>query len=280
MKIGVIGNGFVGKATQILGCTDIELAIYDKDPALCSPPGLTVNKMRDCEVIFISVPTPMQENGECFLGIVKSVVQQLDDSNYRGLKVLRSTVPPGTSDTLGCHFMPEFLTEKNFKEDFRNNKLWIFGLCQDKDVTADRLVLSKLIELAHQKERITSARTLFLTNKEAEMTKMFRNTFLATKASLCNEFAQFCALKGINYENVRVAATGDDRIGPSHTMVPGPDNRKGFGGTCFPKDIASMVHEMKKGGMRPYILEAAQTRNVEVDRPEKDWETEHGRAVV
>lgn len=280
MKIGVIGNGFVGKATQILGCADIELAIYDIDPALCSPPGLTIDKMSDCEVIFISVPTPMQENGECFLGIVKTVVQQLDDSNYRGLKVLRSTVPPGTSDTLGCHFMPEFLTEKNFKEDFRNNKLWIFGLCQDKDVTADKVVLGKLIELAHQKERITSGRTLFLTNKEAEMTKMFRNTFLATKVSLCNEFAQFCALKGINYENVRVAATDDDRIGASHTMVPGPDGRKGFGGTCFPKDTGSMVHEMKKSGMIPYVLEAAQTRNVQVDRPEKDWETDHGRAVV
>jgi UDPglucose 6-dehydrogenase len=121
---------------------------------------------------------------------------------------------------------------------------------------------------------------LFITNNEAEMAKMFRNTFLATKVSLCNEFAQFCTLKGIDYENVRVAATDDDRIGASHTAVPGPDGRKGFGGTCFPKDIGSMVYEMKRSGMRPHILEAVQTRNIEVDRPEKDWEVDHGRAVM
>ena len=270
MRIGVIGNG----------CKDIELVIYDIDPDLCSPPGLTIEKMNDCDVIFISVPTPMQENGECFLGIVKTVMQQLEDSNYQGLKVLRSTVPPGTSDTLGCHFMPEFLTEKNFEEDFRNNKLWIFGLCPDKDTEADKRVLSNLIDLSHQNERITSGRTLFLTTKEAEMTKMFRNTFLATKVALCNEFAQYCALRDIDYENVRAAATDDDRIGGSHSVVPGPDGRKGFGGTCFPKDISSMIHEMTTTGMKPYILKAALTRNLEVDRPEKDWEADHGRAVV
>ena len=280
MRIGIIGNGFVGKATQTLGCSDIELAIYDIDPTLCSPPGLTIEKMSDREIVFISVPTPMQANGECCLGVVKTVVQELDASNYRGLKVLRSTVPPGTSDTLGCHFMPEFLTEKNFEADFRNNKLWIFGLCTSRNTDEDKCVLSKLIELAYRNERIVSMRTSFITNKEAEMAKMFRNTFLATKVSLCNEFAQFCALKGIDYENVRVTATDDDRIGASHTAVPGPDGHKGFGGTCFPKDTGSMVYEMKRSGMRPYILEAVQTRNIEVDRPEKDWEADHGRAVV
>ena len=280
MKIGIIGNGFVGKATRILACEDIELAIYDIDPKLCSPPGLTVQKMNDCDVIFISVPTPMQKNGECFLGIVKTVVQELNEANYPGLRVLRSTVPPGTSDLLGCHFMPEFLTENNFEQDFINNKLWIFGLSADRDVEADKLILDELMRLAQEKGRIASNKTVFLKNKEAEMVKMFRNTFLATKVSLCNEFAQFCSAHDINYEAVRAVATDDNRIGESHSRVPGPDGRFGFGGTCFPKDTASMICEMKKTGMTPWILEAVQTRNTRIDRPEKDWEADHGRAVV
>jgi len=72
----------------------------------------------------------------------------------------------------------------------------------------------------------------------------------------------------------------DDRIGSSHSSVPGHDGKKGFGGTCFPKDMNSLCYEMQKSGMKPYILEAALTRNVVVDRPEKDWNENKGRAVV
>ena len=60
------------------------------------------------------------------------------------------------------------------------------------------------------------------------MIKMFRNCFLATKVSFCNEIYQFCNLKGVNYENVRRIAADDDRIIHSHTLVPGIDGKTGF----------------------------------------------------
>lgn len=282
MIVGVIGNGFVGKATYQLKCKEIDIKVYDINPELCVPKGITINEMNACEIIFVSVPTPMSKDGSCYLDIVKSVLADLKKIEYKGFIVLRSTVPVGTSDELECYFMPEFLTEKNFINDFINNKDWIFGL-MNMDEERDNAFKNKMTELfaIAQKNNCIKHNTLhFLTNKEAEMVKMFRNCFLATKVSFCNEIYEFCEKKCINYENVRKVAANDDRIMHSHTIVPGHDGRRGFGGTCFPKDTASLMAEMNKIGMTPYIMEAIINRNENVDRPEKDWMCDVGRAVA
>lgn len=280
MLIGVIGNGFVGKATNQLKCKDIDIYAYDINPEACDPKGLSLQDMNKCEIIFISVPTPMNSDGSCYLKIIESVLEDLKSIDYNGYIVIRSTVPPGTADRLNCYFMPEFLTEKNFINDFINNKDWIFGILgSDKDEEFKKIIIN-LFNLAYENNRITSNKLTFLLNKEAEMVKMFRNCFLSTKVSFCNEMYQFCEIKGINYENVRKLATADDRILPSHSKVPGHDGKKGFGGTCFPKDTSSLRHEMNKVGMKPYIMDAIITRNETVDRPSKDWENKKGRAVI
>ena len=277
MIIGVIGNGFVGKATTQLKCKDINLLAYDINPEACEPKGLVLEDMNKCEIIFISVPTPMNKDGSCHLKIIKSVLKDLDNINYQGLRVLRSTVPAGTCDDLNVYFMPEFLTEKNFINDFINNKDWIFGLLGENDEMFKQKI-SKLFKLAHQNERIKYNNLNFVTNKEAEMIKMFKNCFLSTKVSFCNEIYQFCQLKGINYENVRKLAANDDRILHSHTKVPGHDGSRGFGGTCFPKDTSSLRYEMENAGMKPYVMDAIIERNEKVDRPEKDWNKNKGRS--
>ena len=66
MKIGIIGNGFVGKATFQLKCKDIEILAYDINPELCMPQGITLNDLMSCNLIFISVPTPMNKDGSCY----------------------------------------------------------------------------------------------------------------------------------------------------------------------------------------------------------------------
>ena len=63
-------------------------------------------------------------------------------------------------------------------------------------------------------------------------------------------------------------------------MVPGPDGKQGFGGTCFPKDTNSLRYEMSESGMKSYIIHAAIERNIKVDRVEQDWNSNKGRAVV
>lgn len=78
---------------------------------------------------------------------------------------------------------------------------------------------------------------------DAETIKYFRNCFLATKVSFCNEIEEFCQRKGIEYETVRALATINPRIGSSHSHVPGPDGKRGFGGIYFPKDTAARLYK-------------------------------------
>ena len=117
-------------------------------------------------------------------------------------------------------------------------------------------------------------------NKEAEMTKYFRNTFLAMKVSFCNEIYDYCQNRGVNYEVVRRMSGLDNRIGASHMMVPGNDGHRGFGGTCFPKDTSALWNDFRDNGIESFILKAAIERNDKLDRPEMDWCEDKGRAVV
>lgn len=283
MKIGIIGNGFVGQATSQLSCEKVQIVSYDIRPEFCNPPGITLKDLKQCAVIFISVPTPMSFDGSCHLDILNSVINDLNAVEYDGFKVIRSTVPVGTSDSLGCYFMPEFLTEANYVNDFIENPHWIFGLNENDNKETHELfahIILNLFNTSYQYGKIKSNHLEFLQNKEAEMIKMFRNCFLATKVSFCNEIAEFCNLKRIDYENVRKWGAIDSRIQTSHTNVPGPDGKFGFGGTCFPKDTASLSHEMKNIGMKSFVLDAAIERNNSKDRPQHDWNENKGRAVI
>jgi len=282
MKIGIIGNGFVGKATRQLECPAIELYVYDIRPELCIPTGLTLSQMSECELIFICVPTPMEASGKCHLGIVESVVRSLEPyvDPSKNFLVIRSTVPIGTSDRLGCSFMPEFLTEKNYVQDFITCANWVFGVVEGANGPAFRDSITRMIRAAKEAGRIEHDVIHFRTNREAEMIKYVRNCFLATKVSFCNEMEEFCSLKGIEYENVRSFAMLDARIGESHSRVPGHDGKRGFGGTCFPKDTSSLLYQMDEVRMTSYVINSIVERNLHVDRKEKDWAEDKGRAVI
>ena len=71
----------------------------------------------------------------------------------------------------------------------------------------------------------------------------------------------------------------ENRVGNSHLSVPGPDGKKGFGGSCFPKDINSLINLFEKSKVESHVLSAAWKRNSTIDRSEKDWEKLKGRAV-
>lgn len=280
MKIGIIGNGFVGKATKLLENKKVSIVAYDKEPSLCNPSGIELVDMLDCEIIFISVPTPMTSNGSVYTQIVSDVVKELRSLSFENCIVVRSTVPPGTCDKLGVYFMPEFLTEKNYQQDFVSNPKWIFGLLGKSHDEAFKQTILQLIETSHQEGCIESKQVEFVLNSEAEMIKYFRNTFLAVKVAYCNEVFRMCQETNIDYEKVRSLGALDSRIGLSHTQAPGPDGQFGFGGTCFPKDTHGLLHWIEsKGGTAP-LLKAAIDRNEKIDRPDKDWNKNRGRSVI
>ena len=286
MKIGIVGNGFVGGATSLLEADGIKVVIYDKDSSKCSPDSsVTPADLFDCDFVFICVPTPMRKDGSCHTPIVEGCVYEL---NMAGIKseniIVRSTVPVGFCDSLGVNFMPEFLTESSWENDFRNHDSWIFGL-HEEDSTITKSKVVQLLTLAKVSGNIKSNSIFFCSSKEAELTKLTRNAFLATKVSFFNEINNFCDTESIDFDTVAELVTLDDRIGTSHTQVPGPDGKNGFGGTCLPKDISSLNHQILKSGMESYVIEAANSRNIQVDRTEQDWLLENdkgfdGRTII
>ena len=82
----------------------------------------------------------------------------------------------------------------------------------------------------------------------------------------------------VDYDKVIEYALYDQRIGRTHFSTPGPDGRKGFGGSCFPKDLNALIYVAKSLGVNPAVLSATWEKNIEV-RPERDWEQLKGRAI-
>jgi UDPglucose 6-dehydrogenase len=122
---------------------------------------------------------------------------------------------------------------------------------------------------------------------EAECVKYVRNCFLATKVSFFNEIFSLCEKLNINYNNIRDGIITDQRINSSHTIVPNEEFfnghvaiKKGFGGTCFIKDMSSLMYTMKTLQVPCPILESVFFRNYHIDRPEHDWLSDIGRVIT
>ena len=291
MIIGIVGQGFVGKALKVGFEKHYEIETYDKfieSKSTCDLADLVAK----CKVIFVCVPTPMDKDGSCHTDIVESVVEEIDKwcyaywGNYEYQKskeidrkpivVIKSTISPGTTDRLhkkyksvDVIFNPEFLTEANFIEDFKNQNRIILGGIR-RGTNKLRQVYSKVFP------RTTIVKT---GAKHAEMVKYFTNCFLATKVSFANEMKMLCDKLDIDYDKVVEYATYDERLGKSHWAVPGPDGELGFGGHCLPKDLNALISVAYQLKLEPTILNAVNKLNLLV-RENKDWEQMKGRAVV
>ena len=280
MKIGIVGQGYVGSAVKEVFSKHYDVDTYDLDKDKCSVDYLE-DLVELTNIIFVCVPTPMKKDGSCDTSIVEAIVKDINDMvvsrNVSGrIVAIKSTIPTGTTNRLNkeCHnisviFNPEFLTEANFIEDFRNQSRIIIG-GERPATTKLRQVYSLLFPDA----------TIVKTgSKTAEMVKYMTNTFLATKVSFANEMKMICDELKIDYDKVVEYSTYDERLGKSHWAVPGPDGKLGFGGSCFPKDINALIHLGLELDMSPQVLMAAWETNLDV-RPEQDWKELKGRAVI
>lgn len=278
-RIGLVGNGFVGEAFYEGMKHKTFISVWDTNPD-----KRNVNSMETlvntCNVIFVSVPTPMREDGECDTSIVMSVVNEIKhwarQKCTKKIVVIRSTVPPGTcrhlhdpTNGICIVFNPEFLTEANYINDFKNQSRII--LAGD---SADTNLVAEIYNKSFPTTDIINA-----TWEVAEMVKYTANTFLSMKVSFANEIYDICNAAGIEYNDVIEIATADNRLGTSHWKVPGPDGHRGFAGSCFPKDINGLMSYARELRIPTPILDAVWRRNVKIDRPEKDWELLVGRAV-
>jgi nucleotide sugar dehydrogenase len=273
IKIGVIGNGFVGGAIVRGFSTYCDVRVYDNNPKK-SMHSLLHTLQSD--FVFVCLPTPMTdaEGGEANLSILKDFFRDIESFGqqikHNPVYVIKSTVPVGTTQQIAkenrmrniLHY-PEFLTARTADLDYISASRHIIGQLENADEPADRL--HELL-----KERFPGSRILRTDSNESEMIKYASNCFFATKVMFFNEMRLLSDELNMEWDTVLEGVISDGRIGQSHHQVPGHDGDYGFGGTCFPKDINAMIRTMEKYGIDPIVLKSVWEQNKNV-RKNWDW---------
>jgi UDPglucose 6-dehydrogenase len=288
-NICVVGTGYVGLTTGVcfadLGhsvtCIEIDLHKLELLRSGKSPifePGLEEMQERnmragrlrftddyavgipDAEFIFITVGTPMAEDGSADLTYVKAAARSIGQYLRSGSIIIdKSTVPVGTGDLVENIIAehagpdvkfdvvsnPEFLREGSALSDFFKPDRIVLGA---KNREAAQRVAA-LHETLGAPIIITDLRT-------AEMIKYASNAFLATRISFINEIAQICERLGADVREVARGMGADKRIGP-HFLEAGV----GYGGSCFPKDVLALYHMAASAGCHPQLLQAVMDIN-------------------
>jgi len=236
LKLGIVGHGFVGKATD--WGFNKRISKFIVDPLL----GNSISDLKDFEpeIVFICVPTPMRDDGSQDSSIIEEVVKELILQCPNAIKVVKSTVLPSLLDEL-CKldpkliYNPEFLREKHANFDFVNSDMIILG--------GDRNISSQVSNAYLRHSRCKTKEHIFTDLKTASLIKYSINTFLASKVIFFNELNSIYEKLDVkdSWESVINIISRDSRIGNSHMDVPGHDGKKGFGGACFPKDSSALV---------------------------------------
>ena len=252
MKIGLIGEGFVGSALRAsFEKRDQDIIVFDK----YRYPDLSIDRLKHCSVIFMCLPTPHIEGHGFELGAILENLKALKALDYRGLCVIKSTVEPGSTRDLSKQFdleivhNPEFLSERTAFEDFDNQKHIVIGASGSHSGGAN-LLKTLYADL------YPSASISICKSEESESMKLFCNNFYAMKVQIFNEFYFLCQRLRIDYEEVANLMILNGWINPMHTMVPGPDGSVSYGGACFPKDTNALLHFMKTLNSPCDVLEA------------------------
>ena len=259
-SVGIVGNGFVGNAVYQNLRDKVKCKVFDVDKNRCLSP---LEEVIQQDFIFVCLPTPMRMDGSCDLSILDKFFEDLPD-HLTGTFVIKSTVPVGTTkkytERHNVIHNPEFLTARNAVEDYGNAERNIVG--GNKELCVDFICFFDACF-----PKIPSA---IVSSDESEAIKYFSNVFLAYKVAYFNKIFDFCKATGMNYTKVRQGVTADHRIGKSHTQVPGIDNDRGFGGTCFPKDINSLIVQMESNDVNADMLKEVWKYNEQI-RKVIDW---------
>lgn len=255
IKIGIVGGGFVGNATRVNLSEVFLVKVFDTDQTKSDVSSLA-DLVRFSDIIFICVPTPIDADESCNTAIVCKVATDIIALNPAMLIVIKSSVPSGTTRSLGnklntnIAFNPEFLTEANAINDFKQHDI-IIGVDSGQELLNTlREIYYQFIDFFELDIEIVEMMT-----KEAETVKYVSNTFLATKVIYANQVKQICEADSIDYSKVAAALKRDHRLGRTHWNVPGPDGKRGYGGSCFPKDVAAYTHYARKKGVEFSLLE-------------------------
>ncbi len=296
MKICIIGTGYVGLVTaacfaemgNTVSCVDVNEKVIEKlkkgvvhffEPGLAQMVEHSYKEGRlffttslkealpGCEVAFICVGTPSDEDGSADLQYVESVAREIGEVMTSELIVVdKSTVPVGTSKRVRAMVEqglkkrgldipfdvvsnPEFLKEGAAIHDFMKPDRVVVGTDNERSATIMRELYAPF---ARDREKL-----IIMSVPSAEMTKYAANCMLATKISFINEIATLCEEVGADVREVRTGIGSDSRIGYQF-IYPGV----GFGGSCFPKDVRALIRTARDFGMEAPLLSAVNAVNV------------------
>jgi UDPglucose 6-dehydrogenase len=256
MRIGIIGFGYVGQAIGWSYQYKAELVI--RDPKLTDSASL--DQLASCDAIFVCVPSPSTEDGHCDTAILEDTLKELlfVTINKQIPVISKVTAPPSVYARLqqeypNLVYCPEFLTAANNVADYANSGYFVLGGDYDWCVKA-RAVIQLGVQLVHDKFTIVDIKT-------AAMYKYMMNSYLATKVTFMNDFKLLADAEGIEWADLKYLTTADRRIGTTHMDVPGPDGQYGWGGGCFPKDVAAIIMEAIDLGVDFELLDRVETIN-------------------
>jgi len=248
MRIGIIGFGYVGQAIGWAHRSD-ELII--RDPKLKDSAELS--QFTNCDAVFVCVPTPSTEDGHCDSSILEQTLKELlfVIINQQIPIICKSTAPPSVYERLQKEYpnivhCPEFLTAANATADYANADSCVIGGDYDWAVKAREVI-------RHGRPMVQDKFTI-VPIKVASLHKYMMNSYLAARVTFMNDFKQLADHFEVDWKDLAYLATHDGRIGYSHLEVPGPDGQYGWGGSCFPKDIAAIMEEGLDVGVELELL--------------------------
>jgi UDPglucose 6-dehydrogenase len=222
--------------------------------------------VKEAEVVFLCVGTPPRPDGTVDMSYLEQAGKEVCDAlaelnnDYMVTIVVKSTVPAGTNRKLYNYLKqqtkayvqvvsnPEFLKEGTAVVDCMNPDRIVIGGESPEAFRQMRRLYDPLIKREEN----------FLTMnwESSELTKYAANSMLAARISFMNEMTILCEHYGADVEDIRKGIGSDQRIGPSFLRAG-----CGYGGSCFPKDVAAMEHISKTAGYESLFVNAIQTIN-------------------
>ena len=295
MKVAMIGTGYVGLVTGTcfaatgnnVICVDVaeqKIENLKKGIIPIYEPGLEQmvksaqqrgnlkfttdikEALKESDICFIAVGTPMGEDGSADLRYVEAVAEDIGAHLQEYAVIVdKSTVPVGTARKVRA-LIAQGLQKRGAKVEFdvvSNPEFLKEGVAIKDFMSPDRVVVGadspkalEIMKALYAPFLIKSDRFIAMGIESAEMTKYAANAMLATKISFINEMSQICERVGANINDVRLGIGSDSRIGYSF-IYPGC----GYGGSCFPKDVKALEKVALDCGYTPRILQAIDAVN-------------------
>lgn len=259
MKIGSIGQGFVGKNTaNNFEARGYEVVRYSLDPEYIN----NYNKIAECDIVFVAVPTPSTPEG-FDASIIEAVLEPVA---AEGIVVIKSTILPGvTSELQAKHpektilFSPEFLSERTAAEDVAHPMMNVIGI--PLDTVRHKAAANKVLDVLPESEHA------FITSSQsAELFKYAHNLSGYFRVILTNLLYEVAQKHDCDWDDMKLMMDNDSMMSPYYNN-PVHDKGRGAGGNCFIKDMSAFRHmytDSIDDALGLDVLHALEKKNVEL----------------